>query len=76
LRQQDSYNHLQENKGTYLTLLSVGTPLIVEKAALHVTDIISYETLNATFPIKHWAQQPQKHAVQFQRTENRTTNLF
>jgi len=68
--------HLWENKETYLTLLSMGTPLIVEKATLHVTDNISYKTLTATFPIKHRAQQPKKHAVQLQRTEDRTTNLF
>jgi hypothetical protein len=56
---------MREHKETYSTLLSKGIALIVEKATLHVTDNICYETLKATFPIKHWAQQPQKHAVQF-----------
>lgn len=54
----------------------MGTPLIVEKATLYVTDNISYKTLTATFPIKHRAQQPKKRAVQLQRTEDRTTKLF
>ena len=43
----------------------MATPLIVEKGTLPVTGNISYETLNATFSIKHWAQQPQEHAAQF-----------
>ena len=41
LHQQDSHNHLWENKETHLTLPSMCTPLIVEKATLHVTDNIS-----------------------------------
>lgn len=63
LHQQDFHSR-GENKETYLILLLMGTPITVEKATLHVIDISLWNT-HCNLPIKHWAQQLQKHAVQF-----------